>query len=128
AVLRRQEIGDLTVRDVAELGEREAQVMAGLALLLLRLAELLQADELLADEQLAQAVRRRHLSLPWSGLGRGESTGSLSARFGATIHGPWGFSIGSSGAERAKGGAPRRRAPRSSRAICPPRSTSTRRP
>ena len=60
AVLRREEVGDLAVGDVAELGQRGAQVLAGLALLVLRLPELLEADELLADEQLAEAVHVRH--------------------------------------------------------------------
>ena len=49
-VLRRQERRDLPVRDETELRERVAQVLAGLLLLLLRGAKLLQADEFFADE------------------------------------------------------------------------------
>ncbi len=60
AVLGGEEVGDLPVRDVPQLGEGEAQVVARLALLLLGLAELLEADELLADEELAEAVLGRH--------------------------------------------------------------------
>ena len=52
AVLRREEIGDFAVGDVAELGERRAEVLAGAPLLVLRLSQLLQADELFADEKL----------------------------------------------------------------------------
>ncbi len=47
-------------RDVAELGERVAEVLPGLLLLFLRLPKLRERDELLADEELAQPVVVRH--------------------------------------------------------------------
>ena len=50
AVLLREEVGDLVVRDVPELRERVAEVAAPLLLLLLRGAELREGDELLPDE------------------------------------------------------------------------------
>jgi hypothetical protein len=60
AVLGREEMGDFPVGNVAELCQGVAEVRAVLALLFLRLAELLEADELLADEELAEAVGGRH--------------------------------------------------------------------
>ena len=56
AVLRRKEIRDLAVGDVAELRERVAEVLARALLLVLRFPELLQADELLANEELTEAI------------------------------------------------------------------------
>src|SRR5262249_33586608 len=61
AVLRREEVRDLAVGDVAELGEGGPQVLAGAALLVLSLPELLQADELLANEELAEPIDVGHV-------------------------------------------------------------------
>ena len=52
----REEVRDLAVGDVPELGERVAEVLPGLLLLVLRLPELLQADELLPDEELTESA------------------------------------------------------------------------
>ena len=62
AVLLAEEARDLVVGDVAELGERVAEVLPGLLLLVLRVPQLRERDELLADEELAQAVVIRHAS------------------------------------------------------------------
>ena len=50
----RQEVGELVLLDDAELGERGAEARAGPLLLFLRLAQLLEGDQLLADEQLTE--------------------------------------------------------------------------
>jgi hypothetical protein len=57
AVLRREEVRHLAVGYVPELGERVAEVVPALALLVLRLPELLQTDQLLANEELTQPGR-----------------------------------------------------------------------
>src|SRR6185295_4066476 len=59
AVLRAQKIGDLSIGDVAELRERVAEVAPALGLIRLSLFELLQADELFANEEFTEAVGRR---------------------------------------------------------------------
>ena len=51
------------VGDEAQLGERVAEAGAFSALLFLGLAQLLQADQLLADEQLADAVAGHRTSM-----------------------------------------------------------------
>src|SRR5262249_32773554 len=56
-VLRREEARDLAVRDVSELRERVAEVLAGLFLLFLRRTKLLQADQLFTDEELTESFR-----------------------------------------------------------------------
>jgi hypothetical protein len=58
-ILRAQKIGDLSVRDVAELGQRVAEVATALGLIRLGLFKLLETDELFSYEQLTEAVRRR---------------------------------------------------------------------
>ena len=60
AVLLREEVRDLVVADVAELRERVAEVLARALLLVLRLPELRERDQLLADEELAEPVLVRH--------------------------------------------------------------------
>ena len=65
-----RKFGDLLVGDVAQLGERVAEVRALASLLLLGLTELLKADQLFADEQLTDAIAghptssKRHDVLP----------------------------------------------------------------
>jgi hypothetical protein len=49
-VLRGEKIGDLSVGDEPELREGIGKVLPGLFLLVLRAPELLEADELFADE------------------------------------------------------------------------------
>ena len=63
AVLLAEEARDLVVADVAELRERVAEVAARLLLLVLRVPELRERDELLADEQLSQPVVVRHAAV-----------------------------------------------------------------
>ena len=58
AVLLREEVGELRLVEDPELGEAVAEACAGLALLFLRLLELRQRDEVLADEQLSQSTHR----------------------------------------------------------------------
>ena len=60
AVLLREEVGDLVVADVPELGERVAEVRRPTSAARPGLPELREGDELLADEELAQPVRVCH--------------------------------------------------------------------
>jgi hypothetical protein len=88
-VLGREEARDLAVGDVAELGQRVAEVRARLLLLLLSLAQLLQADQLFPNEELTQSILR-HL-LPWNaGFGSPLSRGTANStrRLGPRKAGP----------------------------------------
>ena len=60
----REEVGELRLLDGAGLDQRGADAGAGLLLLLLRLAQLLDGDQVLADEQLTKATGDMLRSLP----------------------------------------------------------------
>ena len=67
----REEVGELRLLDRSDLDQRGADAGAVLLLLLLRFAQLLERDQVLADEQFTEAtgtcVRSTLLKLAWDG-------------------------------------------------------------
>src|SRR5262249_40488324 len=72
AVLLAEEVGELVLLDRSDLDQGRADAGAVLLLLLLRLAQLLDGDEVLPDEQFTESAGRHAFALT-SEAGRGRS-------------------------------------------------------
>src|SRR5262249_14364061 len=70
AVLLREEGGEVLFVDDAELGEAVAEACARLALLLLRLLQLRERDQVPPNQQLTEATHPRNLGVDMAGLRR----------------------------------------------------------